>query len=201
MLNRLTQYKLTLCLILIVLMAFSVTSCGKAQETPVIGEPNVNEGTPSPEEIPAEVEKLNPDDANSVLAAVLSSPYITCLGKTRLEMDAAFGPIVGSEWLDGMLYYHKNYPGMVSYTNADVDYQVKDTDTCTVVNILLMDVVPEIVGKSLTVDAGIWGDKALSSSTEGYEYTLPIENGFLVMTCDKDGNIDVNSVIFAKLGK
>lgn len=188
-----------ICLSLIVVLVFSLSSCGKKSTAPVDTGTPTNQGNSQDPASPAGIEKLNPNDANSVLAAVLSSPLITCLGKTRLEMDAAFGPIAGSEWVDGMLYYHENYPGMVSYTNAAADYQVKEKDICIVAFILLREVVPEIVGKSLSIDTGVWGDYSLDDLTSTYQYKIPIKNGFMTITCDENGNIDLNSVIFAKL--
>lgn len=196
-----SPYKIFICLLLMLLMIISLSSCGQGKDaTPKTDSPSTK-GAVSVPASQAAIEKLNPNDANSVLAAVLSSPFITCLGKTRLGMDAAFGPIAGSEWVDGMLYYHENYPGMVSYTNANIDYQVKENDTCIVVNVLLRDVVPEIVGKSLATDAGIWGEKKLNDLGDTYQYDIPIKNGFMLISCDNNGNIDLNSVIFAKIGQ
>lgn len=201
MVTPLRKNKFAIYLCLILLLTFALSACSSPQNSqPIDDQPTAAENPPA-QDLPSSTEEFNPNDANAVLAAVLKSPLITCLGKTRLEMEAAFGPISGSEWLDGMLYYHESYPGMVSYTNADIDYAVKENDTCIVVNILLREVVPEIVGKSLEVDPGIWGENQLSDLTGTYQYEIPIENGFMLITSDEKGNIDLNSVIFAKLGE
>ncbi len=191
--------KVIVCLSLIAVLVFPLSACGKKSASPVDPGTPANQSDGQDPVSPSGIEKLNPNDANLVLAAVLSSPYITCLGKTRLEMDAAFGPIAGNEWVDGMLYYHENYPGMVSYTNAVADYEVKENDICIVAFVLLREVVPEMVGKSLSVDAGVWGAYVLDDLTSTYQYEIPIKNGFMTITCDENGNIDLDSVIFAKL--
>jgi hypothetical protein len=201
MLNRTHGFRAFVCLTLILVLALTLSACSKGSDATDSGTPTTTEVPTSDPSSAPETSELNANDANSILSAVLSSPYITCLGKTRLEMDEVFGPIAGNEWVDGMLYYHENYPGMVSYTNTDTEYQVKEDDICIVVNILLRDVVPEIVGKSLTVDPGVWGECVLSDITSTYQYSIPIENGFMLITSDENGNIDLNSVIFAKLGE
>jgi|GEM_PF-3823413 len=200
MLNQMLRYRALVCLVLVLFIALPLTACGKSSDTTKSEDPGTAPVITTDPASP-EPSKLNPNDANSLLSAVLSSPYITCLGKTRLEMDSEFGPITGNEWVDGMLYYHETYPGMVGYANTDTEYQVKEEDVCIVVNILLRDVVPEIVGKSLAVDPGIWGECVLSDITSTYQYNIPIENGFMLITSDENGNIDLNSVIFAKLGE
>ena len=201
MLNKIHGFKAFVCLMLVLVLALSLSACSKGSDATDSGAPTTADVPISDPSSAPETSELNANDANSVLSAVLSSPYITCLGKTRLEMDGVFGPIAGNEWVDGMLYYHENYPGMVGYASTDTEYQIKDDEICIVVNILLRDVVPEIVGKSLAVDAGVWGDYVLSDITSTYQYNIPLENGFMLITSDENGNIDLNSVIFAKLGE